>query len=1254
MTPTALARGLRQESADARAAFLRALSEDEVLTLEGGLLAVLLCDTSLQAREVAEQRLAARPAARRQRRPAPPAGLEEAERRRRVAAEAEDPALVAALLAYPRGRELLGAVSLDETPLDDLLLDLAGETDDPGLLQALLAMPLDVSGRAAALLARLGGRPQALREELLGCLVWAALQEAGELGAEERARARAAVARWVEGLLSAGEAGGPAFEAFLEAGGTIAHGPVSEAVPLPGPAARQALTPLARCLHLSLQPPGALLTREALEPDLTSPLAELRVAAWTRLLREGLATPEELARAAASEPAAGVATALLDALPGELAPATREPLAQLLRHRRASVRRAAAQVLARSPLVAALCAADLDPRAPTAPLALLRTLPPALRDPLLCAWLLTPRPPREAVEALALLCRPPGPAWEAWPTLLAHTDPALRAGAAAALARLPAAEGPALHAHLRPLLAADPALGLPLASRFGLPEAGPAAARALLGSGEELLCLAGAEALALAPAGDAAAWAALWEATLRRGVPGEARQRALKALLEREAPVGPEPPRLPDGAAPAWLPARSSPPGGPWSPQGALLRLVRGRDPDGLRLACQWLRARGVPPGLWAELEGRTRQLLRGVRRGPTWRLLLLVVTGLLRRLLGRRRVAPPWPARGRGGTARALGALLELQLQGGVTTLEPGELTPLLAHPLPALREPARRLYVALLGPWALPGLLAAGDQELADEALRVAHPDQVEARLRLDLRPGGPSGARELALRRAALRPSAGLAPDLAPHLAERPLPAGLLGALRALDRAPGGPAARRALLEAELARAVRAGAPEALAGAAELVQALEAWELAGALLPALERAGQAPREKIAAVLRGAAERGVRLERAALEGLLCHPQEAVRELGVGLLRRAGPEGLWATVRPLGPGRPGLGLRGAELMGRFLGACEDAWEEGMGLACEGLLGHPSGVVARRALKLLVQQGREVAATALLLRLSDPELRTPVLTALSTWSGRFLDPSRALPAELLEERRRELRALLDTLGAGPRGQAQAALAGAWEHPVPFARAAALVAVARHALEEERARVVACLGGADPVLLRAAAHAARALQPGPDLASALPPLLAAREPEVRLEARAALLLQLAAGDSTGSDAPALRSQAEPLLLDPSPEVRLGALIAACARADLLGALALEARLADPDPRVRAAALRGLARRGSGDAARLVGALRDRWPEVRQAALEAVGALQGLEAVRAEVGELLADPSPAVAEAALALLERASAPASEAAP
>lgn len=1255
MTPVGLARGLRQESADARAAFLRALTADDVQALEGALVAVLLCDTSLQARELAEQRLGARPAARQQQRPAPPAGLDDAQRRRRVASEAHDPAFVAALLAYPRGRELLTAVSLDEHPLDDLLLRLARETDDPQLLRTILALPLDVSGRAGALLVGLARGPTDVRQELLDTLTWAALQEAGELGAEERQRASAALRRWAEALSGlapaapgAGEAT-PAWEAFLEAGGTIGRGPVSEAVPLPGPIARRALGPLARCLHLLLAPSGALLERAALEPDLGSPLAELRVAGWSRLLQEGLASPEEVAGVAAAEPAPGAAAALLDALPGDLPPATRAPLARLLAHPRASVRRAAAEALARSPLVAALCAADLDPRAPAAPLGLLAALPPALRDPLLCAWLLGPRPPAEAARALTLLERPPGPGWEGWSALLVHPDPALRADAAAALGRLPASEGPALGEPLRALLALDPRLGLPLAARFGLPETVTAAATALLAGGAA--AEAGAEALARAPAGDPTAWAALWEATLRRGVPTAARRRALAALLERRAPVGSEAPRLPDGSAPAWLPARATPEAGPWSARGALTALLGGRDPDGLRLACEWLLARGVPAGDWSGLEARTRQLLRAARRGPVWRALLTGLCRLLRGLLGRW-IPAPWPARGRAGTARGLGALLELQLRGGVSTLEPAELRPLLGHPLPALRDPARRLYVALLGPWALPRLLderalEPGEEGLADEALRTGHPDQVEARLLLGLRARGP--AREQALRRAAARPSAGLAPALAPFLAERPLHPAALDALRALPRVPGGAEARARLVEAELRRAVGQATPEALAGAAELVSALQAWELAPLLVPGLERAGEAPRERIGALLRAASDAGARVDPAALEALLSHPAAEARELAISLLRRQGPSGLWGAVRPLGPGPS---PRGAELMGRFLGVCEDAWEESMGLAVEGLLRHQSGVVARRALKLLVQQGREVAACALLLRLPDAELRTPVLTALSTWSGRNLDPNRTLPAELLEERRRELRALIDALAQGPRGQAQARLAEAWDHPAPLARVAALVAVHLHALESERARVIEALGLADPVLTRAAALAARALAPGPDLAGPLQRLLDARDAEVRLEARAALLQQLETGAGSAgsaaeaqldSDAPALRSATEPLLLDPAPEVRLGALLAAGERPDLLGALALEARLADPDPRVREAALLLLARRGRGDAARLTGALRDRWPEVRRAALEAVGALSGLEAVRGEVSELLADPAPAVAAAALRLLE-----------
>lgn len=1220
MTPAAFARGLRQESAEGRAGFLRALTPAELLELDGGLLGVLLCDTSLQAREVAEARLAERPAARRELRPPPPQGLEEPERRRLCAELCDDAAFVGALLVYPRGRELLTSIALGDHPLDDLLLGLAAESDDPALVRTILALPLDVSGRAVELLDGLSTRLPALREELLGTLVWAALQEAGELAEEERRRARAALVRWAEALLQASE-GAPGWEAFLEAGASVTQGPVSEAVPLPGPAARAALVPLARCLHLLLAPAGGLLLRAELDPDLRSSLAELRVVAWRRLLREGLASPEEVAGAAAGERAPGAAVELLRALPGDLSPAARAPLAQLLGHTRASVRAAAARALERSPLLAAMCAAEVDPRAPGAPLGLLRALPPALRDPLLCAWLAVPRPPGAAAEALALLLRPPAPGWEGWPTLLAHADLRVRAAAAGALARLPAAEGPGLHPLLREQLPRDPALLLPLAARFGLPEARVEAARRLLAPGDAGEAEAAAAALALAPADDGAAWAALWEATLRRGVPRAGRRRALEALLLREPPGGSEPPRLPDGAVPAWLGER------PWSEAGAVQALVAGRDPEGVRLGARWLLARGVTPGLWPLLEARARELLAVTRRGRVLRLLGLLWARVLRALAGPR--GGPWPVRGRSGSARALGALLELELRGGVSTLEAAELEPLLGHPQAELREPARRLYVGLLGPWALPSLLRGADAALAEEALRTGHPDQVEGRLLLGLAVGGAASGE--ALRHAALRPSPGLAPGLAPLLAERPLRHELLPALRALEHCPGGLTTRRELLRAELLRATGDGSAEALRGAAELVEALEAWELAGALLPSLGAASEAARERLAGLVRAAAERGVALDPEALDALLAHPVESVRELAVSLLRRGGSAGLWARVRPLGPG---ASPRGAELTGRFLGACEDAWEESMGLAAEGLLAHPSGVVARRALKLLVQQGREVAASALLLRLEDEELRTPALTAISTWAGRFLDPRRALPAEVLEEQRRELRALITALATGPRGQAQAALAGAWEHAVPFARVAALVAVARHALEPERARVADALRGEDPALLRAAALAAGTLAAGADLDELLGRLAGARDAEVRLEARVALLRHASPADPAAVEA---------LLVDAAPEVRLGTLAAAGAREELLPGLALEARLADPDPRLREVALRLLARRPAGEAARLAGVLRDRWPEVRRAALEAVRAWGAAGAVRAEVSELLADPAPTVAAAALALLE-----------
>lgn len=1243
MTPSAWARALRQESAEVRATFLRALTAAEVETDDAALIAVLLCDTSLQGREVAEARLSERSAARRALRPPPPTGLDESTRRGLAQGLADDPRFAAALLPYPRGRELLLSVPLAEHPLDELLMELALEADEPAVIREVLALPVDLSGRGVSLIDALRGRPPSVREEVLAALVWAALQEAGETADEERRRARVALVRWAGALLDAPAGASdahlrcdaPAWEEFLGAGGTIARGPVTEAVPLPGERARTALGPLARCLRLLLAPPEGLLERAALEADLASGLAELRVAAWRRLLQEGLAAPEEVAGVAARE-SPGAAIELLRALPADLPPAARPALTTLLHHSRAAVRAAAARTLERSPLLAAMCVAGLDPRAPGTPLPLLRALPPALRDPLLSAWLEGLRPPGGVIEALGLFERPPGASWSGWSLLLGHADLRVRAAAASTLGRLPAEEGPALHPLLRELLAKDAGLGLPLAARFGLGEARLEASRRLLAPTDPRGAEAAAEALALLlarPLGaeeDGAAWATLWTALLRRGVPRAARQRALAALLEHPGPRGEAPPKLPDGSTPDWLAQAGRP-----SPDGALLALLRGRDPEGVRLATRWMLRRGVPAGLWGQLDGLTRDLLARVHGGGLFRGWSALGRRFLRRLFGRRRVAPPGAVRGRGGAARALAGLLELFLRCGVSTLRPEELEPLARHRDAELAGAARRLQVALLGPFGLGRLLA--DPLLAEEAVRVAHPDLIEARLLLDLRAGGAETDRALA--RAALRPSPGLGPALAPLLAERPIRTGVVAVLRALGSVPGGREVERGLLRDELRRAAAASQgreadPRELAGAAELLQAAEAWELASELIPALHRAREAARDRLAALLRAAGEAGASLDRAALAGLLSHPVESVRELAISLLRRTGTDGLWALVRPLGPGPT---PRGAELTGRFLGACEDAWEESMGLAAEGLLRHADPVVARRALKLLVQNGREVAALALLQRLDDDELRQPALTAISTWSARFIDPSRALAAELLEEKRRELRALIDRLANGPRGQAQAALAEAWAHPVPFARVAACLAVARHGLEGERAQVAAGLLLEDPPLLRAAALAAGALAAGPDLDGPLERLAGHRDAEVRLEARSALLRHL----------PADHAGLEALLLDAAPEVRLGALRAAGERPE--PGAGLEARLADPDPRVREEALRQLERRSPGDVSRLAGVLRDPWPEVRRAAIGVVRAWGGAEQVRAEIGELLADPAPAVAQTALALVESGAKPA-----
>src|SRR5690606_36901349 len=145
---------------------------------------------------------------------------------------------------------------------------------------------------------------------------------------------------------------------------------------------------------------------------------------------------------------------------------------------------------------------------------------------------------------------------------------------------------------------------------------------------------------------------------------------------------------------------------------------------------------------------------------------------------------------------------------------------------------------------------------------------------------------------------------------------------------------------------------------------------------LLGGVAWARQAARDEAIATLRAAQELGLVPARDDLAPLLQHGLWEVRQLALSLLRARPSDALWGAVRAAGPG-PGRALP-TDFAKPFIGACEDAWEESMGLAVERLLEHASGEVARRALKLLNRREREVSTLALLRRVDDPELRQPV------------------------------------------------------------------------------------------------------------------------------------------------------------------------------------------------------------------------------------------------------------------------------------
>ena len=320
-------------------------------------------------------------------------------------------------------------------------------------------------------------------------------------------------------------------------------------------------------------------------------------------------------------------------------------------------------------------------------------------------------------------------------------------------------------------------------------------------------------------------------------------------------------------------------------------------------------------------------------------------------------------------------------------------------------------------------------------------------------------------------------------------------------------------------------------------------------------------------------------------------------------------------------------------------------------LSVERFLDHPSGEVARRALKLLNRQRQELATPVLLGHLSDPELRQQILTTFSTWAREALGGAGGQGesgAEQLEDARRGLRTRLAQLVEGPRGRVLELLPEVRHSQLPGEQAAALLAIGRLGLDEERAFVQAVLAGEDPVLQRAACLAAAALPPTPagpasgesaepqEETPALVDLLRTcargREPALRAAARAALMAIL----------PLEAEALDPWVVDDEPEVTLATLAACRQRAGVLEHLDLAPLLADRDPRVRAALLRALSESPPGEPAVLSGALRDPVPEVRLEAVGVVAAWSCADALAGPLGDLLSDPSLHVSAAVLDLV------------
>ncbi|MEZ6188602.1 MAG: hypothetical protein R3F62_26815 [Planctomycetota bacterium] len=460
----ALAEALRSPETDERVSALAALPPS---TPAGVWVGVLIADASLRVRDLATERLAQRDPEAQAALPAPQGPLNVARRERLFGALAEDLAFLTILLAYPRGQHLLGLTSLERCTLDDGLLALA-RVASPQELRELLALPVNLSGRGLDLFRQLPTRPEGERAAFLEQLVWQCLQDLGPSG-QELDRAQEALGAWVEGLASLGAAA-PPFAAWLAAGGELQRGPVTHRFAAPGPEVLAALAPLARLFELLFGGASATAWRSAdeLRDELSSPLAELRVLAWQRLLEADLVDADRVVETLGDE-APGAVVSLLDLTRGRLTPRHAGRLRALAVHPRATVREALARALASQPLVAALVAAGVDPRSPGASLGILLAQPPELADAALAAYLEVERPAPLAVRALRGLREPPSSGWARWPELLAHDDPRVQAAAAAALVLLPTREEPGIRALWPALREASPAAALSALVRYDLP-----------------------------------------------------------------------------------------------------------------------------------------------------------------------------------------------------------------------------------------------------------------------------------------------------------------------------------------------------------------------------------------------------------------------------------------------------------------------------------------------------------------------------------------------------------------------------------------------------------------------------------------------------------------------------------------------------------------------------------------------------------------------------------------------------------------